>query len=68
MELTESIGTVCGAPQTAPLSFVLAASRFFGRKPEQSLKEFNDELKALGPADRVEFQKMFADAGWNVLV
>ena len=68
MELTESIGVVCDAPHAAPLSFVLAMSKFFGRKPEQNLKEFNDELKALDAADHIEFQKMFADVGWSVLV
>ena len=66
MELTESIGTVCDAPHAAPLSFVLAASKFFGRLPEQTLKEFNDELKALTPADRGEFVAMFKAIGWTV--
>lgn len=45
------------------MSFVLACNSHFGRKPGQSLQEFNQELKALTPKDRADLTEMFKAQG-----
>lgn len=51
-----------------PRSFVVQCKEFFGMKPGQQLKEFNDELKALTPQDRIDLSTMLTDAGYPVIV
>lgn len=48
------------------VSFVLACSRYFG-KGSKTLKEFNDELKALTPADRAELSALFPTVGFVIM-
>ena len=45
------------------MSFVMACSSHFGRKPGQTLQEFNRELKELTPKDREDLTTMFRDLG-----
>lgn len=40
------------------LSFTAAISRYFGKKPGQTLTEFGNELKALTDADKAELLPM----------
>jgi hypothetical protein len=47
-------------------TFVMACNSFFGRKPNQTLQEFNAELKALTPADRADFTKWFREVGIEI--
>lgn len=51
---------------TPQKSFVSAMRNFFGTKPNQTLKEFGDELKALTPKDRDDLVVMFAGEGINI--
>lgn len=45
------------------MSFVMACNSHFGRKPGQTLQEFNQELKALTPKDREDLTAMFRELG-----
>jgi hypothetical protein len=44
------------------LSFTAAVSRYFGKKPNQTLTEFGNELKALTDKDKVELLPMLEKA------
>lgn len=46
-----------------PVSFTKAINDYFGRKPNQTLAEFQAELKELGPEDREYFKREFAKIG-----
>lgn len=48
------------------VSFTKAVNEFFGRKPGQSLQEFQQELKALSPEDRAYFKREFAKIGVEI--
>lgn len=45
------------------MTFVMACNSHFGRKPGQTLQDFNAELKALTPQDRADFIEMFKTIG-----
>lgn len=45
------------------MTFVAACNTFFGRKPGQTLQEFNGELKQLTDKDRAEMVLLFRDVG-----
>jgi hypothetical protein len=45
------------------MTFVMACNNFFGRKPGQTLQEFNVELKALAGNDRTDMIQMFKTVG-----
>lgn len=47
------------------VTFVMACNAFFGRKPGQTLQEFNSELKALTEKDRADFVDMFKTVGYD---
>ena len=65
MELNDAVIPGAGvAPE--PTSFILACAKFFGRRASQSLKEFNDELKALTPADRFDLKQMLESIGFTI--
>ena len=49
-----------------PITFTKACHDYFGRKPGQSLGEFQQELKALDEADRAYFKREFAKVGIEV--
>lgn len=49
-----------------PVSFTKACHDFFGRKPDQTLGEFQAELKALTPEDREYFKREFAKIGVEI--
>ena len=68
MELTDAASKI-GVIDTAVKkeSFVLACSHFFGKKPGQTLKEFNDELKDLTPVDRIELISLFKSVGFEIV-
>ena len=46
--------------------FVIAMKEFFGYKPNQTLKEFSEELKLLTPADKLEFAEGLRTQGLDV--
>ena len=48
------------------VGFVSACNKFFGRKPNQTLKEFADELKLLTPEDRKELALRFPSVGYTI--
>lgn len=48
------------------MSFVAACSKFFGKKPDQTLMQFRDELKALTEKDRADLCAMFKTVGIEV--
>lgn len=49
-----------------PVSFTKACVEYFGKKPGQTLPEFQQELKALTNADRDYFRVEFAKIGIEV--
>ena len=49
------------------MSFPLACMKFFGKLPNQSTREFADELKALLPEDKVYFTHLFSTVGINII-
>ena len=44
------------------MTFTVACIRFFGKREGQDLRSFNDEVKALTPADRAELAPLLATA------
>jgi hypothetical protein len=48
------------------MTFTAAMNETFGRKPGQTLGEFQQELKALGPEDREYFKREFLKVGIQV--
>jgi hypothetical protein len=50
-----------------PMSYVKAMKDFFGFKPGQSLMEFAAELKALTPADKLEFIEGLKQNGYIII-
>ena len=42
------------------MGFLVAAQKYFGRKPQQTLKEFAEEMKGLTQADRQELAPLLA--------
>ena len=48
------------------ISFTKAIVDYFGKKPGQTLPEFQQELKALTPEDRAYFIREFAKVGIEV--
>lgn len=48
------------------VSFVMACMKFFGRLANQTLPEFNAELKALTPQDRADLAGMFPNVGYSI--
>ena len=48
------------------VSFVIACKNFFGQRAGTTLKEFNEELKALSNKDRQELAVMLEAAGIKV--
>lgn len=48
------------------VSFTKACNDFFGRKPDQSIMQFRDELRALDAADREYFRREFVKVGITV--
>jgi hypothetical protein len=48
------------------ISFTKAINDFFGRKPNQTLAEFQAELKELTPEDRAYFKREFAKIGIEI--
>ena len=61
---TSNVVQQSGAGETAKkCSFVIAMKYFFGQLPGQSLKDFNDELKALTLADRTELTALLQATG-----
>lgn len=49
------------------MTFVAACNKFFGRKEGQNLTQFQEELKALTPADREYFIKLFPTVGIEIV-
>ena len=49
-----------------PTSFIAAMKHFFGFKAGQTLIQFNDELKALTPADRAYFANGLRREGYEI--
>lgn len=47
-------------------SFVVCLKKFFGLKPNQTLKEFVVEVKQLSPQDREELTEMLEKEGYEV--
>lgn len=47
-------------------TFVMACMKVFGRKPNETLPEFNAELKALTEKDRNDLVEMFRADGWEI--
>lgn len=50
-----------------PITLTKAIHDFFGKKPNQSLGEFQSEIRALTPEDRAYFIREFAKIGIEVL-
>lgn len=48
------------------ISFTKAIVDYFGKKPGQTLQEFQGEIKALTPEDRAYFIREFKKAGIEV--
>lgn len=48
------------------MSFTAACNEFFGRKPGQTLQQFQLELKALTLDDRDYFKREFAKIGISI--
>lgn len=48
------------------VSFVVACKRYFGMKPEQTMGQFAQELKALTDKDRQDLKAMFPSVGYEV--
>jgi hypothetical protein len=48
------------------ISFTKAVVDYFGKKPGQTLPEFQQELKALTPEDRAYFIREFKKVGIEV--
>lgn len=48
-------------------SFVAACNDYFGRKPGQTLPEFQAELKALTEDDRKYFIREFVKVGYEIV-
>jgi len=48
------------------ISFTKAVVDYFGKKPGQTLPEFQQELKALTPEDRAYFVREFKKVGIEV--
>jgi len=48
------------------ISFTKAIVDYFGKKPGQTLPEFQQELKALTPEDRAYFVREFKKVGIEV--
>lgn len=44
------------------ISFTSAVSKYFGRKPGQTMAEFRDEIVGLSPKDKDEMRVMLASA------
>ena len=51
-----------------PMSLVVACKHFFGFKPGQTLKEFNDEVKTLSIPDREYFRHGLVANGYPVFL
>lgn len=47
-------------------SFVVACNTYFGRKPGQTIGDFQAELKALTPKDRADLIAMFPSVGYTI--
>lgn len=50
-----------------PITLTKAIHEFFGKKPNQTLGEFQSEIRALTPEDRAYFIREFAKIGIEVL-
>lgn len=50
----------------ATVTFTKACVEYFGKKPGQTLMEFQKELKDLGPEDRAYFKAEFAKVDISV--
>lgn len=53
-------------PNIKPTSYIAAMKHFFGFKPEQTLMQFNDELKTLSPEDREFFKSGLRSNGYEI--
>jgi len=53
--------------EEAKKSFVVRCKQFFELLPGQSLSEFSAELKTLTAADKLEFARLFNEAGLPTL-
>lgn len=51
-----------------PITLTKAIHDFFGKKPNQPLGEFQNEIRALTPQDREYFVREFAKVGIEVEV
>lgn len=49
-----------------PVTLTKAIHDFFGKKPNQTLGEFQNEIRALDEADRAYFVREFAKIGVEV--
>ena len=49
------------------LTFSMAMRDYFGLKPDQTLREFIEEMKALTPEDREEFKKLLTTVGYQIV-
>ncbi len=49
-----------------PITFTKACHDYFGRKPDQSLGEFQQELKALDDENRAYFKREFLKIGIEI--
>lgn len=49
-----------------PVTLTKAIHDFFGKKPNQTLSEFQAEIRALDEADRAYFVREFAKVGIEV--
>ena len=47
------------------MTFISACNSFFGRKPGQTLQEFNAEIKCLTEQDRKDLIEMFRTVGYD---
>ena len=48
------------------MTLVVALKKFFGLKPNQTLKEFLDETRKLTPEDKDEFTALLKAEGYEV--
>lgn len=48
------------------VTFIQACMKYFGRKENQSLKDFADEIRTLTAEDRVELSALFPSVGYEV--
>lgn len=49
------------------MKFIAACMDYFGRQPNQTLAQFQAEIRALNGHDREELKKLFVSVGYEIV-